>query len=518
METLSIIIAILTLGIGALVTYLVMKAKNASLLVESQKHNEEVGSLRKALSDKESELSTAKSDNTELLSEKSATEKELELTKRQISEMANNLSKQEQKNIEAQNELKGTITKLQKDLEAKVKENADMQSQRDTAQKEVGILKDQMQQNKEEQAKALQQQLAMAKEQLQNATQEILKQREESLGKANVEQIGNVVTPLKEQLEAIQKQVTESIKTTTDNKASLERAIEDLMKQTKSISDDANNLTRALRNESKTQGTWGEMILEQLLENSGLVKDVHYELQSTLRDASGKIITHDETGKRLIPDVIVHYPDGKDCIIDSKVSLNDFVDYCNADNPEDKEKALARHVMSVKKHVKELLEKDYSSYIKAPRTATNYVIMFVPNESAMQLALHEDSTLWHYAFDKGVCITSEQNLLVLLRMIQMAWIQVQQAQNQQEVFDQARKLLDRVADFIERFNKIGEQIGKASETFSSAKDKLYNGQQSIVKAAKEMEKLGAKTSPKKQLPEPQDWNPVDSEIDNKLNV
>ena len=167
--------------------------------------------------------------------------------------------------------------------------------------------------------------------------------------------------------------------------------------------------------------------------------------------------------------------------------------------------------MSVKKHVKELLEKDYSSYIKAPRTATNYVIMFVPNESAMQLALHEDSTLWHYAFDKGVCITSEQNLLVLLRMIQMAWIQVQQAQNQQEVFDQARKLLDRVADFIERFNKIGEQIGKASETFSSAKDKLYNGQQSIIKAAKDMEKLGAKTSPKKQLPEAQDWNPREAE-------
>ena len=340
----------------------------------------------------------------------------------------------------------------------------------------------------------------MVKEQLQNTTQEILKQREESLGKTNAEQIGNVVTPLKEQLEAIQKQVTESIKTTTDNKASLGRAIEDLMKQTKTISDDANNLTRALRNESKTQGIWGEMILEQLLENSGLEKDVHYELQTTLRDASGKAITHDETGKRLIPDVIVHYPDGKDCIIDSKVSLNDFVDYCNAENPDDKEKALAKHIVSVKKHVKELVSKDYSSYIKPPRMAMNYVIMFVPNESAMQLALLEDSTMWRDAFDKGICITSEQNLLVLLRMIKMAWTQVQQAQNQQQVFDQARKLLDRVADFIERFDRVGEQINKAGETFNGAKNKLYNGQQSVVKAAKEMEKLGAKTSSKKQLP------------------
>ena len=141
----------------------------------------------------------------------------------------------------------------------------------------------------------------------------------------------------------------------------------------------------------------------------------------------------------------------------------------------------------------------------------NYVIMFVPNDSAMQIALQNDSTLWREAFDKGICITSEQNLLILLRMIKVAWTQVQQAQNQQEVFDQARKLLDRVADFIDRFNKIGDQISKVSETFTSAKDKLYNGQQSIIKAAKDMEKLGAKTSNKKQLPEPEDWAPTETD-------
>lgn len=459
METQAIVFVIIALCIGSLVTYLVMKAKNASL------------------------------------------EKELELTKQQ-----------EQKNIESQNKLNQTINQLRKDLDTKLAENANIQSQRDTAQKEVDILKEQMQLNNEERAKAIKQQIELTKEQLQNTTQEILNQRVETLSKTNVEQIGHVVTPLKEQLEAIQKQVIVSIKTTTDNKASLERAIEDLMKQTKSISEDANNLTRALRNESKTQGNWGEMILEQMLENSGLEKDVHYELQTTLRDASGKAVTNDDTGKRLIPDVIVHYPDGKDCIIDSKVSLNDFVDYCNAKDDDERDKALARHITSVKKHVKELISKDYSSYIKPPRTAMNYVIMFVPNDSAMQLALQNDSTLWREAFDKGICITSEQNLLILLRMIKMAWTQVQQAQNQQEVFDQARKLLDRVADFIERFDKVGEQITKVSDIYIGAKNKLYNGQQSVVKAAKEMEKLGAKTSNKKQLPEPLDWNPTETDL------
>ena len=275
MEIQTIIIAVVVLIIGCLITYLIMKAKNASLTVTIQKHVDEADSLRKSLSDKETELSTALNNNTELLSEKSAMEKELELTRKQISEKSDALAKQEQKSGESQNELKQTITQLQKNLEARLKENAEVQSQRDSTQKEVSILKEQMEKNEQERAEALSKQLALAKEQLQNATQEILKQREEALSKTNVEQIGHVVTPLKEQLEAIQKQVADNIKTTTDNRASLERAIEDLMKQTKSISDDANNLTKALKNESKTQGTWGEMILEQLLESSGLVKDVH---------------------------------------------------------------------------------------------------------------------------------------------------------------------------------------------------------------------------------------------------
>ena len=542
MEVQIIVIALISLAIGCLITFLAMKAKNASLTVANQKHDEEVVLFRQTITDKEAELTEAKSNQTKLVAEKSASEKELELIQQQVSEMSNTLTKQEQRVHELQNELgntkainegnlkelellkkrqeekeellriaNNTITQLQKDFETRLKENATIQAQRDSAQKEVAILKEQMQQNEQERAKALAQQLALAKEQLQNATQEILKQREETLSKTNVEQIGNVVTPLKEQLEAIQKQVSESIKTTTDNKASLERAIEDLMKQTKSISDDANNLTKALRNESKTQGNWGEMILEQLLESSGLVNGVHYELQTTLRDATGKAVLHDDTGKRLIPDVIVHYPDGKDCIIDAKVSLNDYVDYCNTENEGEKEKAMIRHLSSVRKHVKELVAKDYSSYIKPPRTAINYVIMFIPNDSAMQLALHNDNSLWRDAFDKGVCITSEQNLLILLRMIQMAWTRVQQAQNQQEVFDQARKLLDRVSDFVERFDKIGEHLTKAGESFNSARNKLFNGQQSIVKAAKDMEKLGAKTSTKKQLQEPMDWNPIDTE-------
>jgi DNA recombination protein RmuC len=449
------------------------KDENSALQEKISKQNQAAGTLK-------AELESAK--------------KELELTKKKVEEKDSMISNREQQ-----------LTDLNSKIEKQRNSNSEIVAQRDTALKEVAILKEQMERSEKERSEAFNQQLQMAKEQLQNATQDILKQREESLNKANNEQMGNVVTPLKEQLEAIQKQVTENIKTTTDNKASIEKAIDELLKRTLEIGNDANNLARALKNESKTQGNWGELILEKLLESSGLEEGVHYDRQTTIRDNTGKPVFHDETGKRLIPDIIIHYPDGKDCIIDSKVSLSDYLDYCNAETDDVREQALKRHIISIRKHVKELAGKDYSSYIQPPHQRLNYTIMFVPNEFATQLALQNDRMLWRESFDKGIFITSEQNLLALLRMIQIAWTQVQQARNQQEVIDQARKLLDRVSDFAARFDKVGEQIQKASESFSNAKDKLYNGQQSIVKAAKDMEKLGYKPSPKRQLPEPSDW-------------
>ncbi len=449
------------------------KDENSALQEKISKQNQAAGQLQ-------AELQSAK--------------KELELTKKKVEEKDSLIFTREQQ-----------LSDLSTAIEKQRNSNSEIVAQRDSALKEVEILKEQMERSEKERSEAFSQQLQMAKEQLQNATQDILKQREESLNKANNEQMGNVVTPLKEQLEAIQKQVTENIKTTTDNKASIEKAIDELMKRTLEIGNDANNLARALKNESKTQGNWGELILEKLLESSGLEEGVHYDRQTTIRDNTGKPVFHDETGKRLIPDIIIHYPDGKDCIIDSKVSLSDYLDYCNAETDDVREQALKRHIISIRKHVKELAGKDYSSYIQPPHQRLNYTIMFVPNEFATQLALQNDRMLWRESFDKGIFITSEQNLLALLRMIQIAWTQVQQARNQQEVIDQARKLLDRVSDFAARFDKVGEQIQKASESFSNAKDKLYNGQQSIVKAAKDMEKLGYKPSPKRQLPEPSDW-------------
>lgn len=368
-----------------------------------------------------------------------------------------------------------------------------LKSKNSRLQAQIELIKEQSVKNEELRDKHFETQINALKSELQNTTERLLHQREESLAKTNSIQIDALLNPLKNEIEGMRKSMTDNIKTSSENKASLEKAIEELMKRTQEIGNDANNLAKALKNESKTQGNWGELILENILEKSGLTEGEHYDKQSAIRDSKGNSVFHDETGSRLIPDVVVHYPDNKDVIIDSKVSLTAFVDYCNAADEAEKSYALKRHLLSLRNHCKELQKKNYASYIKAPRVSLNYVIMFVPNESAMQLALYEDNTLWREAFENGVFITSEQNLLALLRMIQLAWSQVKQAHNQQEVFEAVNKLLDRVGDFVKRYEDLGRKIENLQGSYEDTKKKLYSGNQSVVKAAEKLVEMGGKS-------------------------
>ena len=368
-----------------------------------------------------------------------------------------------------------------------------LKSKNSSLQAQIELIKEQNTKNEELRDKHFETQINVLKSELQNTTERLLHQREESLAKTNSIQIDALLNPLKNEIEGMRKSMTDNIKTSSENKASLEKAIEELMKRTQEIGNDANNLAKALKNESKTQGNWGELILENILEKSGLTEGEHYEKQSAIKDSKGNSVFHDETGSRLIPDVVVHYPDNKDIIIDSKVSLTAFVDYCNATDEAEKSYALKRHLLSLRNHCKVLQKKSYASYIKAPRVSLNYVVMFVPNESAMQLALYEDDTLWREAFENGVFITSEQNLLALLRMIQLAWSQVKQARNQQEVFEAVNKLLDRVGDFVKRYEDLGKKIESLQGSYDDTKKKLYSGNQSVVKAAEKLVEMGGKS-------------------------
>lgn len=366
---------------------------------------------------------------------------------------------------------------------------------------QLELLQQQRQQDLQDREANFQRQLQLVKEQMQNETRQVLDQSAEALGKSNREQMSDVVKPLKEQLEAVQKQVKATENSSTANRASIEKAIEDLVKRTIEMSNDARGLTRALQGDNRAQGNWGELVLETILGNSGLEKGVHYETQVTLRDADGRALSHELTGQRMVPDVIVHYPDDKDVIIDSKVSLTAYLDYCNAQNDAQRDAAAQRHVASMRQHVRELRLKNYASYIKPPRQALQYMLMFVPNEAALQLALQTDSSLWREAFDSGICITSEQNLIVLLRMIQMAWAQVQQFHNQQEIIAQATVVLDRVQRFVDRLDRVNSSIDRLHNDYEEAR-RAFDGRQGILAAAKSMERLGAKTSQQRLLPEP----------------
>ena len=301
--------------------------------------------------------------------------------------------------------LRATLVLREEECESLKQKNVQLESENrqltadvQVAGKELSLLQDQTRKENEMRTRQFEEQLRLVREQLQNATQELLKQRVQELSVQNTTQMNAIIRPLKETISDMKTAMDQSRDTHNKNTASLEKAIEEVMKRTVEIGAEADKLAHALRNENKTQGNWGEMILDELLESQGLKEGVHYEKQVTLRDRSGKAILNEETGRRMIPDTILHYPDGKDAVIDSKVSLTAFVDYQNAETDEERAEALQRHVRSVRQHVAELARKDYSAYIKSPRQALNYVIMFVPNEGALQLALSEAPDLWRDAF------------------------------------------------------------------------------------------------------------------------
>ena len=281
-------------------------------------------------------------------------------------------------------------------------------------------------------------------------------------------------------------------KTQQETMLRLDESIKATLMQTQLVGERADRLAAALTGENKTQGNFGELRLRTLLESMGLEEGVQFEEQITLRDASGRPIKHDETGKRMIPDVVLHFPDERDVVIDSKVSLRAFEDYYNATDEIEKSEALQRHIASVRAHVKELSNKSYVQYGRAGRQRLDFVVMYMFSESALSLALGAAPTLWREAYDKGVFITSSQNLYALLRVLEMSWTHQRQVENQQKIVEEANKMVSRVQLFCQRFTEVEDYLGKAQKKFDAVKTLLSPSGQSIVNAANRLVQLGAK--------------------------
>ena len=378
-------------------------------------------------------------------------------------------------------------------------ENKELHAKAETQGRELELMHQQMEEvrgeKQEEQQKRDAQFMTMA--------QQVLERSASKLKESNTETMTGITQPLKDAIANMQKAISENQKESAAHSASFREQMIQMMQQTQQLGEKTEGLANVLRRDNKVSGNMGEIILGDLLASQGLTEGIHYEVQARLRDEMGRPLKHDETGREMQPDVILHYPQGQDAIVDSKVSLVAYEKYVNAQTPEEKERFLQDHIKSVRQHVNELARKDYSKYIKNGRETVDFVIMFVPFESSLQLALANDPTLWREAFEKKVFVTGEQNLLGILHMIHIAWVQNQQAENQEKVFGLAEQLLDRLGDFVQRYNELGEKIHKVQEAYDSANNKLITGRQSVAQKGRELVDLGAKENVNRKIPMPE---------------
>ena len=336
----------------------------------------------------------------------------------------------------------------------------------------------------------------------QKAAAEQLAAKQSALQENNRLQMDELLKPIKEQFADFKKSVEESKTQNEVNKKELQSTFEATMKlfqqeqqqavtslkeQTSKIGSDAANLTKALKGDSKMQGDWGEMVLETILENSGLRKDEEFFIQEN---------TKDENGKNFRPDVIVRFPEGRSVVIDSKVSLTAYTDALAAETDEERERLMKSHALSVRKHIDELAEKDYSKLVE---DAIGFVLMFIPNETSYIAAMKQQPDLSRYAYQKKIIIISPSNLLMALQLAYNLWQYDRQNKNVEKIVKTAADLYDKVAGFEDTFMSVGDLITRLSGTFDKAKKQLYDGTGNVMRRVESLKGLGV--TPKKQIKE-----------------
>ena len=321
-----------------------------------------------------------------------------------------------------------------------------------------------------------------------NIANEIFESKQQLFKEESKEQLGNLLSPLSDRIKEFEKRVETAYNEESKERYSLIKEVRNLQELNARISKDAINLTNALKGESKTQGAWGEIILERVLEKSGLVKGREYEVQVSMKN---------EEGRRLQPDVVVHLPEGKDIIIDSKVSLTAYERYCSSDDDIERAEALKLHIQSMRTHIRQLGDKDYQN-LDAVKTL-DFVLLFVPIEAAFSLAVQTNNDLFSDAFDRNIVMVSPSTLLPTLRTIQNIWRYEHQNKNAQEIASKAGALYDKFVNFVADLENIGARIESAQAAYRDAHNKLTSGKGNLVRRAEGMRELGAKVS--KSLPQ-----------------
>lgn len=477
LSTEHIILAIVGLLLGVIITYLILRARSVSLKKHEQV-KEELITIKHQLDTKvrsEKELKASLIDiKKELVLEK-------ELNKTQETQITS--FRMSIQNLQERiNEEKITNQLQQKSIEQSQKDTLHLK----TELSKIETIKLALEEKIQSQSLEFEESRKKSLVEFENIANRLFNEKTEKFNRQSKENLETILAPLKENLSDFRKKVEETYDKESKERFSLEGKIQELVKLNHQISEDATNLTNALKGQAKTQGNWGEMILETILEHSGLIKNQQYFIQESFKD---------EQGKRKQPDITIKYPDNRYIIIDSKVSLVAYERYANTDNKDEQELNLKLHIKSIKNHIDQLSSKEYEELDKA----LDFVFLFIPIEPAFLCALKEDTDLWNYAYNKRIVLMSPTNLIATLRIIVDVWKKENQNKNARDISKRGEKLYAKFVNFIRDMEDIDKHLKKANESYSNAFKKLSSGKGNLITQAEQLKKLGI--NPKQNISE-----------------
>lgn len=481
----EILYVILTFIFGAVLAYFIVKSSSISRKIYDE--------LQQNFIKKEADLRNSEtkiseiSDSLKLEKETNLAQTEIlnqlktELAKISAENIAQNqkITEQSELNLKQNNEIRD----LQHEKNNLIALKSELSAQNESLQKLLDSQKQEIVKIQEE-----------AKLQFENLANKILEEKAEKFTTLNQNNLKTILEPFQEKISELKNRVNEAYEKENKERFSLAEKVKELAELNQQISEDAKKLTRALKGESKTQGNWGEMILESILEKSGLVKGREYFLEHQLTDENNKVIFSEFSGKKMRPDAVIKYPDERNVIIDSKVSLTAFTELVDETDSEVYTMKLNQHLSSVKNHIQQLSQKAYDDYGKS----LDFVMMFIPSEPAYIAAMQADQNLWNYAYERRILLLNPSNLITSLKLIADLWKREYQSRNAMEIAERGAKLYDKFVGFVENLEKIGKNIDNAKSSYNDAFKQLSTGNDNLIVQTQKLKALGIKN--KKQLP------------------
>lgn len=487
----EIITALAGVGVGALLIYLILKGKTTNA-AKQQAYIDELTAKLNQLTTEAGVLAESNRHASETISTLQATLAQRDEERVTLTGKVSALESLLQGAGKTIDELKQEIEKLRTELDAKQQLLEQTRYRGVELEKENTYLKESLEKQKKD-LEAIGEQFT---KEFKLLADQILEDKSQRFTKMNVETIDRLLKPLDENIKQFQKQVQEVYEKESRERFSLGEKVKELSELNRTISQEAKNLTEALKGQVKTQGNWGEMILESILSKSGLVKGREYTVQESITN---------EEGKRFQPDVIISYPDNRKVVIDSKVSLLAYERYCTASTPSEQQAAANDLLQSVKRHIDGLSAKNYADMVET----LDFVMMFIPIEPAFMLVMERDPSIWNYAYERRVLLISPTNLIAALKLIYDLWQREYRNRYAEEIAKKGGQLYDKFVGFLENFRQIGDSLTKAQKTYEQALGQLKEGKGNIILQAQQLRQLGAKA--KKNIPE--EFNNYGSELE-----